>query len=58
MREAYLEGFGDLAGRRDLDQTLDLACQVAKATRAVVWDRSEHSVREYLGQAARGDIGI
>jgi hypothetical protein len=58
MREAYLEGFDDLAGRRDLDQTLDLACQVAKAARAVVWDRSEGSVREYLGQVARGDIGI
>jgi hypothetical protein len=58
MREAYLEGFDDMAGRRDLDQTLDLACQVAKAARAVVWDRSENSVREYLGQVARDDIGI
>ena len=58
MREAYLEGFDDLVDRRDLNQTLDLACQVAKAARAVVWDRSESSVHEYLGQVARGDIGI
>lgn len=58
MREAYLEGFDDLGDRRDLDKTLDLACQVAKAARAVVWDRSETAVREYLGQLARGDIGI
>jgi hypothetical protein len=26
--------------------------------RGVVWDRSEKSIREYLGQAARGDLGI
>jgi hypothetical protein len=58
MREAYLEVFDDLVDREDLNQTLDLACQVAKAARAVVWDRSERSVREYLGQVERGDIGI
>ena len=58
MSDAYLEVFDDLTSRRDLHETLELACRVAKAARAVVWDRSEESIREYLGQAASGDLGI
>ena len=58
MSDAYLEVFDDLTSRHDLHETLELACRVARAARAVVWDRSEESIREYLGQAARDDFGI
>ena len=58
MCDAYLEVFDDLTSRHDLHETLEIACRVAKAARAVVWDRSEESIREYLGQAARDDFGI
>jgi hypothetical protein len=58
MSDAYLEVFDDLTSRNDLHETLEVACRVAKAARAVVWDRSEEAIREYLGQAAAGDFGI
>jgi hypothetical protein len=41
-----------------MHDTLELACRVAKAARAVVWDRSEWSIRQYLEHAGRGDYGI
>lgn len=40
VRDAYLDAFTDLALRRDLITTADLACQVAKVTRALIWIRS------------------
>ena len=40
VRDAYLDAFVDLAPRADLVATADLACQVAKVTRALVWHRS------------------
>jgi hypothetical protein len=58
MSDSYLEVFDDLTSRHDLYETLEIACRVAKAARAVVWDRSEEAIREYLGQASRGDFGI
>jgi RimJ/RimL family protein N-acetyltransferase len=39
-RDAYLEVFGDLASRAELVEELELACQVAKAGRALSWDRA------------------
>jgi hypothetical protein len=50
--------FEEVASRHELHETLELACLGAKAARAVVWDRSEESIREYLGRVARGDFGI
>jgi hypothetical protein len=40
LRDGYLEGFTDLAPRRDLERTLQLACRVAKIARALTWHRA------------------
>lgn len=40
VRDSYLDTFTDLAPRHDLIATADLACQVAKVTRALIWIRS------------------
>ena len=40
LRDAYLEPFGDLASHADLVATLELACRVGKAARALTWDRA------------------
>jgi hypothetical protein len=40
LRDAYLDGFADLAGRAELVETLQLACRVALITRALTWDRA------------------
>jgi hypothetical protein len=40
VRDAYLEAFTDLAPRRELVATLELACRVGKVIRSVVWDRT------------------
>lgn len=40
VRDAYLEAFSDLALQRDLVATANLACQVAKVTRALIFIRS------------------
>ncbi|HVR78923.1 MAG TPA: aminoglycoside phosphotransferase family protein [Acidimicrobiia bacterium] len=58
MSDAYLQVFDDMTSGPDMHETLELACRVAKAARAVVWDRSEESIREYLEHAGRGDYGI
>jgi len=58
MSDAYLEVFDDMESRANMHDTLELACRVAKAARAVVWDRSEWSIRQYLEHAGRGDYGI
>lgn len=40
VRDAYLEVFGDLAPHAELVHTLELACRVSKAARALVWVRA------------------
>jgi hypothetical protein len=40
LRDAYLDGFGDLAPRGELVTTLETACRVAKVARALVWERT------------------
>jgi Phosphotransferase enzyme family len=49
LRDAYLEGFGDLAPHGELVATLELACRVAKIARAHIWHRS-------LEAAAPGEV--
>lgn len=39
VRDAYLEAFGDLGEHDELVEALELACNVAKAARALVWHR-------------------
>lgn len=40
VQDAYLDTFTDLAPRETLRRELDLACRVAKVSRALTWDRS------------------
>ncbi len=40
LRDAYLEAFSDLAPHAELVRTLELACRVAKAARALTWHRA------------------
>lgn len=40
VRDAYLDVFSDRAPHAELVATADLACQVAKVTRALVWARA------------------
>ncbi|WP_028476811.1 phosphotransferase [Nocardia sp. CNY236] len=40
VRDAYLDAFTDLAPRETLLRELDLACRLAKVSRALTWDRS------------------
>ena len=46
IRDAYLEVFSDLAPHRELVETMELSCRVAKVARALVWHRA---VRAYEG---------
>jgi hypothetical protein len=39
-RDAYLEVFSDLGPHAELVRTLELACRVAKAARALIWHRA------------------
>jgi Phosphotransferase enzyme family len=40
LRDAYLDGFRDLAPHRELVETLELACRVGKVARALTWERA------------------
>jgi Phosphotransferase enzyme family len=40
LRDAYLDGFRDLAPYRELVETLELACRVGKVARALTWERA------------------
>lgn len=40
VRDAYLDTYSDLAPRETLLRELDLACRLAKVSRALTWDRS------------------
>jgi len=40
LRDAYLEGFGDLAPHAALVEELELACRVGKVARALTWQRA------------------
>jgi aminoglycoside phosphotransferase (APT) family kinase protein len=40
VRDAYLEAFGALASHRELVETADLACRVAKIARVLTWQRA------------------
>jgi Phosphotransferase enzyme family len=53
-RDAYLEVFADLAPRRELVETLALACRVAKVARVLTWDRAIRAAREQ-GEALDDD---
>ncbi len=53
VRDAYLEAFSDLASRRDLIATADLACQVAKVTRALIFIRSLEAANDPVHPFAR-----
>ena len=50
LRDAYLEGFDDLAPRAELVETLELACRAAKVARSLTWQRA-------VGAADPGEIG-
>jgi len=45
-RDAYLDVFTDLAPRKELIKTLELACRVAKIARVLTWERALHAARE------------
>ncbi len=53
VRDAYLGAFTDLASHCDLVATADLACQVAKVTRALVWLRSLEAANDPAHPFAR-----
>jgi len=53
VRDAYLEAFTGIASRRDLIATADLACQIAKVTRALVWLRSLEAAKNPANPFAR-----
>jgi hypothetical protein len=40
LRDAYLDGFRDLASHGELVETLELACRVGKVARALTWERA------------------
>jgi Phosphotransferase enzyme family len=40
LRDAYLDGFRDLAPHRELVEALELACRVGKVARALTWERA------------------
>ncbi|WP_246257131.1 phosphotransferase [Amycolatopsis anabasis] len=50
VRDAYLEMFDDLAPRAELIRTMELACRVGKAARALTWARA----MRLLGPVAPG----
>ncbi|HEU0090376.1 MAG TPA: phosphotransferase [Pseudonocardiaceae bacterium] len=52
VRDAYLEVFSGLAPHVELVATLELACQVGKAARTLVWDRALRT----LGRDAAGEL--
>jgi aminoglycoside phosphotransferase (APT) family kinase protein len=57
LRDAYLDGFDGLAPRHELVETLETACRVAKAARALVWERTAAAadpaqVDEHLARGA------
>ncbi len=53
VRDAYLEAFTGIASRRDLIVTADLACQVAKVTRALIFIRSLEAANDPAHPFAR-----
>jgi hypothetical protein len=40
LRDAYLDGFRDLAPHRELVETLEVACRVGKVARSLTWERA------------------
>jgi Phosphotransferase enzyme family len=40
LRDAYLDGFADMAPLAELVATMETACRVAKVARALVWERA------------------
>jgi hypothetical protein len=53
-RDAYLDVFADLGSREELAATLELACHVAKAARALTWERALSAAREQ-GEEVAGE---
>ena len=45
-RDAYLGVFADLAPSDELAETLELACNVAKIARALIWERALRAARD------------
>ena len=58
LRDAYLEVFDDLASHATLVELFDAACRLAKASRAIIWDRSPEAIATYLAERAVGETGI
>lgn len=50
LRDAYLEAFTDLAPRPELEEAVELACQMSKVNRTLVWA----SIARIAGPRARG----
>ena len=50
LRDAYLEAFSDLAPRPELVEAVELACQMSKVNRTLVWA----SIARIAGPQARG----
>jgi hypothetical protein len=46
VRDAYLAEFASIAPDEDLVATLELACRVAKAARALTWERALRAARD------------
>jgi Phosphotransferase enzyme family len=46
VRDAYLDAFSDLARHAELVETLELACRVGKAARALTWYRAVRAMRD------------
>ena len=57
MRDAYLEVFDDLGSHASLVEVFDAACRLAKASRAIIWDRSPGAIGTYLAERAAGETG-
>jgi hypothetical protein len=55
-RDAYLEPFGDLAPHAELVEALELACQVGKVARALIWQRALVAMRGEAGEHAEAPL--
>ena len=57
-RDGYLEVFSDVAPHAELVATLELACRVAKAARALTWERALRDLPGGEGEHAEAPLGV
>jgi hypothetical protein len=59
-RDAYLDGFADLAGHDELVRTADLACRAAVVARALTWHRAVGAAgpHDRFAQAPRQTLAV